>query len=226
MIQDQILHIDYDENLYMAMCCGIFIMIFTSILYKYNISNIHNIKLTNLNKTCVVSNNMYPEINDIIMQKSVILDELTEIIKSGIWSHWSNRPERDNTNVEKDKKWKIYNLILERQIINHNISMCPETYNIIKDISGLINASFSCLEPHCIIPYHGDSDTRFYRIHIPIIVPISATFDDLGMIIKDKKNNRLSWSTDYFVFNNTCEHKAFNNTDYHQIILLLDIERR
>ena len=58
------------------MFCGILILIFTSLLYKYLLYK-YNIKSSSLNKTCVILNNMYPEINDIIIKKSIKLDELT-----------------------------------------------------------------------------------------------------------------------------------------------------
>jgi beta-hydroxylase len=206
------------------------------------------------NCNCLIPNNYYPEINNIIKNKKIILNELDYLIENKEWSIWDsavNEKELEKTprfsdlstndkiihfekNKEKiklsdSKKWKIYGLILEKKPIIENINNCINAFNLIKDISGLINAGFSCLESHSSTPYHCDKDERFYRIHIPLIIPNNPINSrKIWMDLYDKSNikNQLFWNTDYFVFDDTCYHQAFNYTNQNRIILLLDIERR
>jgi aspartyl/asparaginyl beta-hydroxylase (cupin superfamily) len=213
-------------------------------------------KITNnscKNHKCLISNNFYPEINNIIKNKNIILNELFYLIENKEWSIWGNstnnkvlneiprfselttdekiihfekNKEKIINNSNNSKKWKIYGLILEKKPIIENINNCISTFNLIKDIPGLINAGFSCLESHSSTPYHSDKDNRFYRIHIPLIIPNDSS--KTWMDIYDNSNNKIQlfWNTDYFVFDDTCYHQAFNNTDFNRIILLLDIERK
>ena len=223
----------------LIICIGIWI-------YK----NKNNKSLQKTNNKCIISNDLYPEIQEIVNNKENILSELAELIIKQKWSVWGsgyNKIEQDivprfsdmstknkidhlANNMQKlgnDHKWKIFGLILEKQPILENISKCPDTYQMIHNIKGLINAGFSCLEPHTSTPYHNDSDERFYRIHIPLIVP-DVPDDEIRLDVYDENKNliKLNWKTDYFVFNDNCYHQALNNTDYHRIVLLLDIERR
>ena len=232
------------------------ILLTLRVILSYSKSN-SKITLRETTKTnnCIIPNNYYPEINNIIKNKNIILNDLNYLIENKEWSIWGsalNKKILDETprfsdlttndkiihfekNKEKinnsndSKKWKIYGLILEKKPIIENINNCINTFNLIKNISGLINAGFSCLESHSLTPYHCDKDERFYRIHIPLIIPNDAiNLSKIWMDLYDKSNikNQLFWNTDYFVFDDTCYHQAFNNTDLNRFILILDIERR
>lgn len=168
---------------------------------------------------CVIPNIYYPEIEELVKNKELIMDELIDIIKSGLWSTLEKSSEHDNSR-------NLFGLILEGETIEENVSRCLNTYKLIKDISGLINAGFSCLEPYTETPYHNDKDDSYYRVHVPLIVP-DVPDEDIRLDVYDNNNKiKLNWKTDYFVFDDTCFHQAFNNTDRHRIVLLLDIERR
>ncbi|VBB17609.1 hypothetical protein YASMINEVIRUS_72 [Yasminevirus sp. GU-2018] len=201
-------------------------------------------------KQCIVQNELYPEMRDVMKNKEVILDELVDVIGSGIWSTWGKSYDEkalqkvprfsemttdekmkhldsNKTIIGRDHSWKLFGLILEREPIKENILKCNRTYNLIKDIPGLINAGFSCLEPHSKTPYHNDQDERFYRVHIPLIVP-NVPEGAIGLDVYNNKGEitKLNWHNDYFVFDDTCYHQAYNDTDYHRVVLLLDVARR
>lgn len=199
---------------------------------------------------CVISNTHYPEIQDVVDNKDLILDELSDIIINQNWSTWgSSYDQKELENVPRfsdmekgdkikhllsnkkrlgdEQSWKVFGLILETEPIKENVIRCPKTYELIKNIPGLINAGFSCLEPHSKTPYHNDKDDRFYRVHVPLIVP-DVPDDEIRLDVYDDQKQivQLNWKTNYFVFNDNCFHQAFNNTDRHRIVLLLDVARR
>ena len=199
---------------------------------------------------CVISNSHYPEIQEVVDNKDMILDELSDIIINENWSTWGSSYDKkklsevprfsDMSKTDKmkhllsnrkrlgdEQSWKVFGLILEKFVITENVTRCPKTYDLVKNIPGLINAGFSCLEPHSKTPYHNDKDDRFYRVHVPLIIP-DVPDDEIRLDVYDDKKQliKLNWKTNYFVFNDNCFHQAFNNTDRHRIVLLLDIERR
>jgi hypothetical protein len=199
---------------------------------------------------CIIPNFYYPEIQEVVDNKNTIIDELSNIIINENWSTWGasynqtqltdvprfsdmNKFDKikylltNTTRLGNEERWKIFGLIIEKEPIVENVYKCPKTYDFVKSIPGLINAGFSCLEPHSKTPYHNDTDDRFYRVHIPLIIP-DVSDDDIRLDVYDDKKQliKLNWKTNYFVFNDNCFHQAFNNTDRHRIVLLLDIERR
>jgi aspartyl/asparaginyl beta-hydroxylase (cupin superfamily) len=170
---------------------------------------------------CIVSNDLYPEIKSIMDNRDIVIDELVEIIKDRAWS--VQEQESGDGYVEN----KSFDLIVENEPNKKNINRCVATYNMIKNIPGLINAKFSCLEPHSETSYNNDPDTRFHRVHVPLIVP-EVHDDAIRLDIYDKDDNliKMNWKSDYFVLNVYCYNQAFNATDYHRIVLLLDIVKR
>lgn len=211
-----------------------------------NNSDYKNVSMHN----CVIPNHRYPEIRIVVDNKDCILDELTNLIINEEWSTWGSSYNKDKLEITprfsdmniKDKivhlysnkkrlgdeqSWKVFGLILEKRPIRDNVILCQKTYDLIKNIPGLINAGFSCLEPNSKTPYHNDSDNRFYRVHIPLIVP-DVPDDDIRLDVYDDDDQliKLNWKTDYFIFNDNCFHQAFNMSNRHRIVLLLDIERR
>jgi len=196
---------------------------------------------------CIIPNKYYHEIINIVKNKNLIVKELENIIDNKQWSIWGSaytneelkktprfsemstlekisHLDKNKKKIGNDNSWKLFGLILEKNPIVENIKICPETFNIIKDIPGLINAGFSCLEAKSLTPYHNDKDTRFYRVHVPLIIP---DYNQIGLDVFDNTDKiTLNWNTDYFIFDDTCFHQAYNKTNENRIVLLLDIERR
>lgn len=206
-----------------------------------------DIEAEETNHQCIIPNTRYPEIDKIIKNKNIIMKELDKIFKERKWTIWGDCGNDENVeNIPKfsdmstyeklkhmeakqkpitdSRSWKLFGLILEGKGFDENTKECPETYKLIKEIPGLINAGFSCLEPGSKTPYHRDADKRFYRIHIPLIVPKGDVrldvWDDDDVLIS------MDWNRDFFVFDDTCYHQAFNSTDQYRIVLLLDIKRK
>lgn len=186
---------------------------------------------------CIVPNSYFPEITSIVSKNEMIMDELVNIIKSGI----DNWPKLDNDSDPKgclssDINYKHFALILNKEAISENILKCPNTYDLIKNVPGLINAVFLCLEPLTHISQNKsniDNIDSNYRVHIPLIPPENSNIhnDEVMMDIYNNENQektRLNWlnlKTGFFVYNTLCYNQLFNNTDRHMITLALDIKR-
>jgi len=127
--------------------------------------------------------------------------------------------------------------IANGNIANGNIS----NGNIAKS-SRILNAGFSILEPGCKIGSHCDYNNLFYRLHIPLIIPDvnnkyingnkfnTNTFiekaDTENLCVLQVENDYRIWTNDeYFIFDDTCQHDAWNNTDQIRIILIVDLEK-
>lgn len=176
---------------------------------------------------CIILNSNFPEIISIVSKNEMIIDELVNIIKNGI-DTWPGLKD-------SDKDYKQFSMILNKKIITENTLKCPNTYDLIKDVPGLINAGFLCVEPLTQILHNsynklGSGDN--YRIHIPIIPTEKSNIrnDEITMNIYKSESHekiQLNWTdlkTEFFVYNLLCCHQLFNDTDRYIIILALDVE--
>ena len=175
------------------------------------------------------------ELDNIINHKASILEELVSVIKVN---------ELFKNSKTKLTCGKTFDLILDKITIQDNIGLCCSTYNLIKDITGLINASFCVLAPHSKNEYQPNennlrSKDNSYDIHIPLIMPLKSIFagsfagsftTKLGLSAHTHDENEnlieIDWNQDYFIFDNKYYHQMSNDTIYHAVTLLLTIEKK
>jgi aspartyl/asparaginyl beta-hydroxylase (cupin superfamily) len=173
--------------------------------------------------------------------KKIIIEEFNNnILHSDKWSNWmeydkvSNTPiftkmtpseiisrMKENSCKLNDGKpsWKIYGLMLYGKPILDNTKHCPEIMKILEKCPNIINAGFSCLEPDVITSLHHDFNHDILRCHIPIIIPEGNTAISINGHISKWNNN------DYFIFDDTYDHQAWNYTKNIRIVLILDIKK-
>jgi hypothetical protein len=130
--------------------------------------------------------------------------------------------------------WRIFGLVLNKKILP-TAKYCPNTIKLLKSInfSQILNAGFSLLEPNYTIGSHQDFDNRFYRLHIPLIIPdVNSSIPSSFVTKKESKklctlqveNDYKIWKNDeYFIFDDTCKHNAWNPTNQIRIVLLIDL---
>jgi len=174
--------------------------------------------------------------------KQIIIEEFKQnILNSNKWSNWmeydkiSNTPifskmspseiikrMKDNScslNVGKPS-WKIFGLMLYGNFINDNIKECPKTMNILKHCDEIVNAGFSCLESNVTTSLHHDFNHDILRCHIPIIIPMGNTAIKIN-------NDIIKWhDNEYFIFDDTYDHQAWNYTNNIRIVLILDLKKK
>jgi hypothetical protein len=228
---------------------GMFVVVLITLLYffteKGNHKNHKNHQSNELNHPCIIPNSKYPILELIFNQKHIIINELKNLLKNNKWSNFDpyakqnkNRPIFSqmthsevithikynenylNTDNENGGNWRIFGLVLNGCVYNENAIMCPQTTKLLKLCGDkLVNATISCLEPGYETTVHRDYDKSFYRCHIPLIIPKG----DCGIKIG---NQTVRWNmNEYFIFDDTCYHNAWNNTKSNRFVLLIDIKR-
>jgi aspartate beta-hydroxylase len=118
--------------------------------------------------------------------------------------------------------WSAFHLIDGGRTVESNARRCPRTLEILAGlpqpkITGRGPAAmFSALKPRTRIPPHtGISNTRLV-VHLPLIVP-----DGCGFRVG---NEVRQWTPGQaFVFDDTIEHEAWNDSDQVRVILIFDV---
>jgi hypothetical protein len=202
---------------------------------------------------CWIPNNIFPESEKIFNSKEIILKDLQHVLDSDEWGIWSSdynstpiftkmtdseivsriKSNSGKINSSKNPSWRLFPLILNKEILP-TAKFCPNTMKILQLYSSkILNAGFSLLEPGCYIGEHRDFNNKFYRLHIPLIIPkinntiqnsfITQTESDNLCVLQVETDYRIWKENEYFIFDDTCLHNAWNNTRDIRIVLLVDL---
>jgi len=124
--------------------------------------------------------------------------------------------------LNHSRRWGAYYLIKGGVRIEDHLARCPKTASLLAeaplaDVPGQApTAFFSVLEPHTHIPAHtGVTNTRLV-VHVPLVVPPGCRFR-VGSETREWKAGQ-AW-----VFDDTIEHEAWNDSDQPRAILIIDI---
>lgn len=207
-----------------------------------------------LKSKCWIDNRLYPEAKYIFDNRHIIKQELMNILDSNKWAQWLSYNKeapsftkmahediinRINNSYGKmnelsDGSWRLYGLILNQQKLE-NAESCPETMRILDKVSDkILNAGFSLLEPHSTTKPHVDYNDKFYRLHIPMIIPknnlllknseLDKTCINKPLAVFQVENDYKAWKdNEYFIFDDLCLHNAWNKTEENRIVLLVDL---
>jgi len=137
-----------------------------------------------------------------------------------------NRPDDVPVNqwleLNRSPKWSVYFLYEDGKRIDEHCARCPKTAAVLEklplvDIPNLgPTVNFSLLAPHTRIPPHTGSTNARLITHLPLIVPGKCYFR-VG-------NETREWQVGKaWVFDDTIEHEAWNDSDQLRVILMLDI---
>jgi aspartyl/asparaginyl beta-hydroxylase (cupin superfamily) len=101
-------------------------------------------------------------------------------------------------------------------------AQCPKTAALLdelplaRQVGFGPTAMFSVLQPHTHIPPHTGSTNARLICHLPLIVPPKCLYR-VGF-------ERREWKLgEAFVFDDTIEHEAFNNSDEVRVVLIFDV---
>jgi aspartyl/asparaginyl beta-hydroxylase (cupin superfamily) len=131
-------------------------------------------------------------------------------------------PMRQWRTLNHSLDWTAFHLTRGSAWIGENASRCPATMDALSripqpQIAGRSpNAMFSLLKPRTKIPPHtGVANTRLV-CHLPLIVPDGCWFR-VGA-------ERREWQEGHaFVFDDTIEHEAANDSDDPRVVLIFDV---
>ena len=108
-----------------------------------------------------------------------------------------------------------------------NCKKMPQLTKFLKSLSGLKIALLSILSPHTKLNEHkgwGNHSNNVLRCHYGLLVPNECSIvvrednEILGTIRPHKKD-------EWIIFDDSKNHFAINNSDYHRIVLIIDLKR-
>jgi aspartate beta-hydroxylase len=124
--------------------------------------------------------------------------------------------------LNHSRRWSAYFLWNQGRREETHLARCPRTAALLEalpqvDVPGRgPTAFFSILEPHTHIPAHtGVTNTRL-TVHLPLIVPPDCRFRVGG-------ETRAVRTGEAWVFDDTIEHEAWNDSDAPRAILIFDV---
>jgi tetratricopeptide (TPR) repeat protein len=131
-------------------------------------------------------------------------------------------PMRQWEELNHNPKWTAIHLLQNGRRIDANARHCPKTLEAVAhmdqpQVTGASpNAMFSLLAPRTRIPPHtGVANTRLV-CHLPLIVPDGCGFR-CGETIREWRIGEA------FVFDDTIEHEAWNDSDQLRVVLIIDL---
>ncbi len=136
--------------------------------------------------------------------------------------HTASDPLNQWKELNQSKRWSALFLWKDGKRSDTIAARCPKTIAalagapVVKIPHRGPTAFFSLLEPHTHIPPHtGTTNTRL-TVHIPLIVPPKCRFR-VGTQTRE-------WHLgEAFLFDDTIEHEAWNDSDEERVILIFDI---
>ena len=124
--------------------------------------------------------------------------------------------------LNNSKRWSTYFLMKNGKSIDSHLARCPRTAALLRAAplcqipDHAPTAFFSVLAPRTTIPPHtGVTNTRFI-VHLPLVVPPDCMY----RVGAEKRPWREG---NAWVFDDTFEHEAVNNSDRPRIVLIFDV---
>jgi len=169
----------------------------------------------------------FPWLDAIEAATDDIREELLNVLSDGleVLSPYISQPEGTAgqfRELNNSRRWGIYYFWREGVPDRNNLARCPRTAAALEawprcDVPGYSpSAVFSILDAKTRIPPHsGVSNTRLL-VHLPLIVPPGCGFR-VGAEQREWVPGKA------FVFDDTMEHEAWNDSDVPRAIMIFDI---
>ena len=173
--------------------------------------------------------NDFPWLDQVEAATADIRAELIEVLKhdSAFKPYVQSvpgRPYQEQDGMLDNPDWSAFYLCKDGEMVRENAARCPKTLGALAAVplARVNNRSpsilFSLLRPGARIPpHHGLVNTRLI-CHLALIVP-----DNCGFRVG---NETRAWTEGkVWVFDDTIEHEAWNDSDQTRVILLFEIWR-
>jgi len=170
----------------------------------------------------------FPWLRDVEASTDAIAEELASLLReeSADFKPYVDHPEGAPLNqwaeLNRSPRWSAYFLWRDGARQDAHCRRCPRTAAALEaaplaDVPGYAPAAFfSTLEPRTRIPPHtGATNTRLI-VHLPLVVPEKCGFR-VGNTTREWKRGE-AW-----VFDDTIEHEAWNDSDELRVLLIFDI---
>ena len=158
---------------------------------------------------------------DIRREALAVLQDGGDDIKPYV-SHPDGAPVNQWAELNHSPRWSTYFLWKDGQRLERQCAKCPITAAVSETVPVIDIANFgptimySLLAPRTAIPPHSSVTNARLVVHLPLIVPEGCRFR-VG-------NDTRPWREgEAWVFDDTIEHEAWNDSDMHRAILMIDI---
>ena len=137
-------------------------------------------------------------------------------------SHDADKPLNQWAELNHSPRWSTYFLWKDGKRFDRQCQECPITAAVSEAVPVIDIPNFgptimySLLAPHTTIPPHSSVTNARLVIHLPLIVPEGCRFR-VGAETRPWREGE-AW-----VFDDTIEHEAWNDSDEHRVILMIDI---
>jgi aspartyl/asparaginyl beta-hydroxylase (cupin superfamily) len=171
---------------------------------------------------------LFPWLAELEAATPAIRQELSRLIERGQTSgepyiqYSADTPVRQWASLNHSLDWTAFHLLKGGARVDQHADQCPDTMGAIAKISQpqmkgrSPNAMFSLLKPQTRIPPHtGISNTRLV-CHLPLIVPEKCWF----RVGAERREWRVG---EAFVFDDTIEHEAANDSNQPRVVLIIDV---
>jgi aspartate beta-hydroxylase len=170
----------------------------------------------------------FPWLDELEASTDLIAAELTALVEDDA-SGFTPYVDYDDSlpldqwrGLNRSPDWSAFHLLFNGERVEANCARCPRTLEALgrvpqPRVPGRSPAAmFSVLKPHTRIPPHtGVSNTRLV-CHLPLITPPDCLF-------RVGDETRVWRRGEAWVFDDTIEHEAVNDSDHDRIILIFDI---
>lgn len=165
--------------------------------------------------------NQYPWTRQLEAEYRTIQTELLNILDSKQKIPKFHELSEDQEEIT-DGVWKSFIFYACGHKVDSNCTKCPETVKLLDAIPGMKNSLFSILEPNTHLKPHRGLFCGFARYHLGLLVPKHK--EGCGLRVND--TIKIWEEGKSFMFDDTHEHEAWNNTDEIRIILMVDVARK
>ena len=137
-------------------------------------------------------------------------------------TYGADQPLNQWAELNQNPRWSAYHLIKDGLPVPDHAARCPGTMALLKaapqpDQPGRTPvALFSLLKPRTRIPPHVGASNARLLTHLPLVIPPSCGFR-VG-------NQTRQWEPGKaWVFDDSIEHEAWNNSDQLRVIMIFDV---
>jgi aspartyl/asparaginyl beta-hydroxylase (cupin superfamily) len=170
----------------------------------------------------------FPWLSQLEAAADAIRDELLVVLRedSGEMrpyvSHPDGAPVNQWAELNHSPRWSAFFLWEHGKRIDDHCTRCPRTAALLEtipmmDCTGYApTVLFSILSPHTHIPPHSSVTNARLVVHLPLIAPPHCRFR-VGNEMREWKYGQ-AW-----VFDDTIEHEAWNDSDELRVIMMIDV---
>ena len=147
---------------------------------------------------------------------SIIQNEVLQFVQNNSLSPYFNKGL-----TNKGNSWKTDGILHWGIFDKKYYVQLAETWNVVKDLPGIVSLSVSLLKPQTVIKEHRGDTNAIIRIHLPIKIP-----EGIPACSFTVNNETRAWNEGkVLLFNDAQLHSAQNMSNENRILLIIDLIR-